>query len=610
MSVVKLPRRFSSYVLTLSLGAFNDNLYKMLLQLYVLQIVMIKMLTDETFIFLSTLIFAVPFVLFGPWSGYLADKYSKSRMMQVVKFAEVGIMLFGVVAFFVDSVWLMFFMLFLMASQSTFFSPAKYGYIPEICDPHAVSKANGWVEMSTFLSIILGTAITGFLLAFHQNDAKVVAFYCLGVAVAGAWVALSIPRVPAAGTTKSFPRNPLTDMLGELKFLKAQKGLWLAALANSYFWLLGLVFQTNILIYGDRMLGEDPASTIKLSLMPAFIGIGIAVGSLLASRWSGKKVELGLVPLGGFGMAFAGIALFFTRNSYPVTSLTLFMAGALGGLFIVPLYAYLQFYARKNEKGRVMAATGILNGWFMVLGALIYGLFSVTLAIRPDTIYLLMGIVSIGAVVYICTVIPEYFVRFCFWLLTNTFYRIRVIGDEHIPLKGPALLTPNHVSFIDAFILGSTMQRFIRFIMAEEFMQIGVARWLFRLMDVIPINPEKGRESVAQSLQEARQRLLEGHVVCIFPEGKLTRNGEMSEFRPGFESIVRGLDCPIIPVYVHNLWGSMYSYAHPKSKFRRPRSWFRRVTVIFGRPLPPETPARELQNHVQRLKEEIIDGSK
>ncbi len=605
MSIITLPKRFSAYILTQSLGAFNDNLYKMLLQLYVLQIVVVKVMTDEMFIFLSTLIFAVPFLLFGPWSGYLADKFSKSRIMRVVKFAEIAIMLFGAMAFFIDSVWLMFIMLFLMASQSTFFSPAKYGYIPEICDPHAVSKANGWVEMSTFLSIILGTAMTGFLLNFHDNHANIAALYCIGVAILGSLTVLAIPKVPAAGTTKPFPKNPLTDMFDELKYLRKNKGLWLAALANSYFWLLGLIFQTNILIYGDRMLGNAPGSTVKLALMPAFIGIGIAMGSLLASRWSGKKVELGLVPLGGFGMAFAGIALFFTQNSYLATSLILFLAGATGGLYIVPLYSYLQFYAKENEKGRVLATAGILNGFFMVFGALVYGLFSVTIEIPPATIYLIMGFATIGAVVYICTVIPEYFVRFCFWLLTNTFYRIRVIGDENIPLRGPALLTPNHVTFIDAFILGSTMQRFIRFIMAAEFFRIPVAKWLFRLMDVIPIDPEKGRESVARSLQEARKRLQEGHVVCIFPEGKLTHDGEMNEFRPGFETIMEGMDCPIIPVYLHNLWGSMYSRADTQ-KIKHPHSLFRRVTVVFGKPLPPHSKAAEVENAVRALREKTV----
>ena len=605
MSEARLPKRFSAFIATQSLGAFNDNLFKMLLQLYVLQIVAAKVMTDELFIFISTLIFAVPFLLFGSWSGYFADKYSKTAVMRVVKFAEIGIMLFGALAFYLDSVWLMFAMLFLMASQSTFFSPAKYGYIPEACAPQSVSRANGWVEMSTFLSIILGTAITGFLLGFHENNAQIAALYCIGVAVLGSLSVITIPNIPAAGTDKKFPLNPVIDMWRELAFLKAQKGLWLAALANSYFWLVGLLFQTNILIYGDRMLGDDPASTVKLALMPAFIGIGIAMGSLLASRWSGKKVELGLVPLGGIGIAIAGIALFFTKSSYTATAITLFLAGGMGGLYIVPLYAYLQAYSREHEKGRVMAATGILNGLFMVLGALLYGLFSVTWAIPPDMIYLIMGFVSIGAVVYICTVIPEYFVRFCFWLLTNTFYRINIVGEENIPLKGPALLTPNHVTFVDAFILGSTMQRFIRFIMAEEFFAIPVAKWLFYLMDVIPIDPSKGRESIMNSLNLAKERLKDGHVVCIFPEGKLTRTGEMSEFRKGFETIMKGMDAPIIPVYMHNLFGSMYSYAHSGSKVKRPRSLFRKVTVIFGEPLPPDTKTPELEAAVRQLKAKV-----
>ncbi len=605
MSETKLPRRFSAYIVTQSLGAFNDNLYKMLLQLYVLQIVTYKVMSDEAFIFISTIMFAIPFLLFGPWSGYLSDKYSKTTVMRVVKIFEIVIMVFGAMAFYLESISLMFIMLFLMASQSTFFSPAKYGYIPEACSLAAVSRANGWVEMSTFLSIILGTAVTGFLLSYHDNNAAVTSLYCVGVAVLGTITVFMIPRIPAAGVTKPFPLNPFTELGRELKFLKAQKGLWLAALANSYFWLVGLLFQTNILIYGDRMLTNDPMATIKLGVMPAFIGIGIAMGSLLASRWSGKKVELGLVPLGGIGIALAGIVLFFTKDSYTATAITLFLAGNFGGLYIVPLYAYLQAYAQPHEKGRVMAATGILNGLFMVLGALIYGLFSVTWAIPPDVIYLIMGFVTAGVVYGIGKTIPAYFVRFCLWLLTHTFYRIKIIGEENIPLKGPALLTPNHVSFIDAFILGSTMQRMIRYVMTEEYFDLKPARWLFKLMDVIPINPERGKAGIAKSLQTARERLLDGHVVCIFPEGKLTRDGELNEFRKGFEVIVKDLNVPIIPVYMDNLFGSMYSYAHAGSKLVRPRSLFRKVTVVFGKPLPPTVKAAELQAAVQALKDSL-----
>ena len=599
MAKMGLPKRFSAFIITQSLGAFNDNFFKMLLQLYILQVLIME--NAEGVISDAAFLFTIPFVLFGPWSGYLADKYPKSSIMRIVKFAEIGVMLLGALAFYLGSVNMMLGVLFLMAAQSTFFSPAKYGYIPESCSPEAVTAANGVMEMSTFLFIILGTAVTGPLLSLHDNNALIVALYCIGVAVLGSVSAIYINPVPAVGTKERFPWNPFSGIWKDLKFLKQQKPLWLAALANSYFWMLGFIFQTNILIYAKNMLGESSSDNVKLSILPAFIGIGIAAGSMLASRWSGKKVELGLVPLGGLGMAGCGMALFFTTASYTVSSVVLLLAGIFGGLYIVPLYSYLQYYANPNEKGRVMATTGILNGLFLVLGALIYRLLAVELAMTANIIYLILGGVTVFAVIYICTVIPEYFIRFCFWLLTHVFYRIKIVGEENIPFKGPALLAPNHVTYIDAFILGSTMQRFIRFLMLKSFYEFPVFKWMLKIMKAIPIAPEEGRESVAKSLAEAKATLQKGHVACIFPEGKLTRDGKMNEFRPGFESVMKGLDCPIIPVYMENLWGSIYSFERGQPIFKMPYGIQRKITVYFGKPLPPNTTAVKLEKAVRDL---------
>lgn len=606
MHAGKLPKRFWAYLTTQSLGAFNDNFFKLLLQLYVLTIVLEnienELLEQVKFNFLATFVFTIPFVLFGPWSGYFADKYAKARVMKVVKVAEIFIMAAGVLAFYIGDVNLLIAILFLMATQSTFFSPSKYGYIPESCPPESVTAGNSWVEMTTFVSIILGTVVAGLLMFLHGDNQTTVSIYAVGFAVLGVVFAVMIREYPAAGSKEPFPWNPVSGVFKDLKFLKRHKGLFLAALANSYFWMIGLLFQTNILIYGEQMLAGDENKTMLLSLLPAFIGIGIAAGSMLASRWSGKKVELGLVPLGGFGMAICGILLYFTANAYTPTCVLLLLIGAFGGLYIVPLYAYLQYYAEENEKGRVMAAAGILNGLFMVLGILIYGLLGIVWELQPETIYLIIGVTTIFAVIYIGTVVPEYFIRFVFWLLTNTIYRVRIVGEDKIPFEGPALLTPNHVTYVDSFFVGSTMQRFVRFIMHVDFYKFPVLRKFFDLMKAIPIDPAAGRESVGATLERAAEELRQNHVVCIYPEGKLTRDGKLSEFRPGLESIMEGIDAPIIPVYMHNLWGSMFSYSGGKAILKRPRPWAK-ITICFGEHLPPTATAAEVEAAVRALAE-------
>lgn len=609
MAKNKFPKRFPAYIVTQSLGAFNDNFFKMLLQLYVLQVLVEryaeKIMSEETFIFLATLVFTIPFVIFGAWSGFLADKYSKSRVMRLVKVAEIGIMLFGVLALQLKSVYFMFGVLFLMASQSTFFSPAKYGYIPEASDPRSVTAANSWVEMTTFLSIIMGSAVTGLLLTYYNFNAVAVAYYCVGIAALGTLSALFIGGVPAVGTDKRFPLNPFAGIISDLRFLKKQKKLFIAALANSYFWLIGLIFQTNILIYGKNMLVNHPNGTVLLSLLPAYIGLGIAVGSMLASRLSGKKVEIGLVLIGGIGMAFAGIALYFTTNLYEAASIILFIAGLFGGLYIVPLYAYLQFFAREDEKGRVMATTGILNGLFMVLGALIYGLFAVNLATPPQTIYLIMGIITIVVLAYISKAMPEYFTRFSAWLLTHSIYWVKTIGYENMPFNGPVLFLPNHASAADALLIASTSQRFIHFFLPKNSFIYSILKKLYGLMEVIQIDPELRRGGVGEFLNRTKELLKNRHAVCIFPEGKNARSGKTTFLFPKSEGVLKDVECPIIPVYIHNAEGGFFGFNGAGMANKTAKRLFKKITIVYGQPLPATAKIAEVEKAIRSLKEEM-----
>lgn len=598
---MKMPRGFAAFLATESLDAFNGNLFKMLLQLFVLQF--LKAPNAESIIAQSALVFTIPFVLFGPWSGYLADRYAKTSLMRVVKMGEVPIMLLGVVGFYLSSVPLMMTVLFFLATQITFFAPAKAGYIPEVCVSETISRANSLVSMTTFVAIIGGMAVAGQVFGLHAARPAVAAWYCVGVAVLGAGTVFLIPRTAVKGTRERFPWNPIRGIWEDLVFLRGRKSLFLAGLAHSYFWLLGLIFTTDILVYGKKLLLLGESQNTLLSLLPAFMGIGIAAGSLLAGRWSGKKVELGLVPLGGLGLALAGFGLYFSTSSYAATAVILFVSGVFGGLFIVPLYSFLQFEAGEHEKGRVLATVGVMNGLFLVLGSLLYRLFSVTLELQAHTICLLMGAISLGVVVYICTVIPEYFVRFSSWLLTHTIYNIRIVGGENVPFQGGALLTPNHISYMDAVLVGATLQRFIKFVMFKKIYDLPVLRWICKIMEVIPIAPYEGRESVAQSLQTARDKLSQGEVVCIFPEGKITRDGAMSEFRTGVETIMKGMTCPIIPVYLHNVWGSVFSFEGGKVFWKFPRRIPYKVTVVYGEPLPPDSPASQVEAAVRRLSE-------
>ncbi len=611
MNGVKIPTGFQALLLAQTLGAFNDNLFRTLLQLYGLQI--IALAQPETIMAQTSFVFTAPFILFGPWAGYLAGRFDQSALIRLGKLAEIGLMLLGAAAFMWDSVNLMLWVLFLLATKATFFGPARAGLIPAVSPPEAAKQAHRRMELISLLTIVGGVAAAGGLLSFHHNDALAVTYYGLGLAVLGAMSAFFVATPQPKGATQAsqpFPWNPLTGLWRDLTFLKQRRDLFLAAWAYGYFWLLGLLFATNIMVYGKTHLGLDAGQNILLSLLPASLGLGLALGAGLAGRWSGRKVELGLVPLGGLGITLAGFALYFSAGSYATTALILWLAGLCGGLFAIPLYAYLQIKAQEEEQGRVLATANSIGGLCLLLGSLLYYLLAVQGSLSPRLIFVILAIITGAVVLYTCLVIPQFFIRFMGWLLIHTLYRIEIIGAERAPERGPALLTPNHVSFVDALLINSTVQRFIRFVMIKSIYQIPVLKPILKLMDVIPIAPKEGRESVAWSLNQARQRLQQGHVVCIFPEGKLTESGEMNEFRPGFETIMKGLDCPIIPVYMHNVWGSIFSFEGGKYFWKLPKRLPYPIIIAYGPPLPATATAPEVAAAVQALAQEVEARSK
>lgn len=602
--VNRFQKGFIPFIFTQAFGAFNDNFFKMLLQLHLL--VVLALSNAEEHIATAGLLFTIPFVIFGPWSGYLADRFAKSQIITIVKFAEILIMMLGFAAFTINSVSLLMFVLFLMASHSAFFSPSKAGFIPETCPPSLISKANGLLGMSTFVAIIFGTALAGVVLTVFKNNSAYTALVCIGCASMGFLMSRFVTPTKAKGAHERFPLNPITGIVKDLVFLKKQKGLFLAALANSYFWLIGLMFQTNILVYGTKHLGLTEGDNVYLSALPAFMGIGIAAGSMLAARWSGKLVEIGLVPLGGFGLSLAALLLGLFHSSYVFVAVTLTFSGIFGGLYIIPLNAFLQTESEEHEKGRVISTAGVMNGLALVMASLLYRLFAVELHLQPAQIFTVMSIITFFVTVYIFTVIPQYLLRFMGWLLTHSIYKITIINEEHVPANGAALLVPNHVTFIDAFLVGATVQRFIRFIMYKKYFDLPVIRNLCNIMGVIPIAPYEGRESVTQSLADAKSRLQDNEIVCIFAEGGITRDGNLQPFRPGLETIMQNESAPIIPVYMHNLWGSIFSFEGGKALWKWPKKLRYPVTIIYGKPMPSGSKAAEVEAAIKELQTKFV----
>jgi acyl-[acyl-carrier-protein]-phospholipid O-acyltransferase / long-chain-fatty-acid--[acyl-carrier-protein] ligase len=593
-------RGFFCFFWTQFLGAFNDNFYKIIITLVALDIPAGR---GIQYIPLIGGLFILPFLLFSGYAGYLADVYSKRVVLVAVKVFEIFAMALGFLAFFVDRMEPMLAVVLLMGLHSTFFSPAKYGILPEMLPEKDLSRGNGLLEMSTFMAIILGTAFGGTIYEAWKDRLGWIGAILIATAILGTITSLGITRVPPSGSSKKFVINPLAEIWDGTKRLYTDRPLWLTVMGISYFWFLGALLQMVLPLFGKEILrlGET-----RIGLLWTFAAVGIGIGSLAAGRLSGDKIELGLVPLGSVGMGAFSVLLFLSQPSFDLAAVCLVLIGFAAGFFAVPLNALLQQRSGREDKGRLIATNNVFNTVGVLLAsAMLWGLATL-FHLPADQIILILGLLTFALTIYALYLLPDFFVRLILWILTHTLYRIRIVGQENIPLHGAALLVSNHVSFVDALLIGASMPRFIRFMLHREYYDIRGINWFFRLMKSVPVSTTNPRD-IVRSLRSARKELEQGQVVCIFAEGAISRLGHLLPFKRGFEKIVEGTNFPIIPVHLDQLWGSIFSFKEGRFFWKWPKLRPYPVTVSFGAPLPSTATVQEVRQAVLELERQAFD---
>jgi len=584
---------FQAFLWTQFLGAFNDSVYQTIVALHVGN-------ANPAYVPLVPAVFTLPSLLFSGYSGHLADKVSKRRVLIAVKLFEIAIMLFGLTTLVSGWTEGMLLVVFLMGLHAAVFSPAKYGIVPEMLGDRDLSRGNALLEMSTFVAIVVGIAGGGVLFAVWKADPWRMGAATIAIAVVGFAASLRITRVAASGATQSFRWNPFGEIAGSTRHLIHDKPLWLAVLGVSWFWFAGVLLKTDLQYFGKDALRADDNG---VSLLWAFLAIGIGAGNMLAGRLSGDKVELGLVPLGAALMGFFALALTAARHSFLLATIAVVFLAMASGLFVVPLYAYIQQRSGSREKGRVVAANNFYQTIGMLMSSGAMWLCYTRLHLSATAIMAGFGVSMLLVTVYIVTIVPDYLVRFLLWLLTHSVFRIRITGQENVPFEGPALLVANHMSHVDGFLIGASVQRFIRFMVWKPYYEMKALHWIFRLTSAIPVGTSGPRDMV-ESIRAARREIAAGHIVCIFAEGAISRTGNMLPFKRGLERIVHGTDVPIIPVHLDRLWGSIFSFAGGKFFWKWPARIPYPVTVSFGAPMPSDSSAQAVRQAIQELSAE------
>jgi acyl-[acyl-carrier-protein]-phospholipid O-acyltransferase/long-chain-fatty-acid--[acyl-carrier-protein] ligase len=588
---------FWSLIATQFQGAFNDNGLKFLILFLIIGTNMTPDEQESKVLWVGAL-FAVPFILFSMTGGYLADRYSKRAVTIGTKIFEIGVMLFAIAGFAVHSMPMSLAALFLASTQGALFGPSKYGLLPEILPENRLSWGNGVIELGTFLAAIVGTVVAGQLPGLFGSRQEYSGAFFLACSVIGLITALGITRVPAADPAKKFQVNFLGDLWTNGKRIAEDRTLWLAVIGNTYFFFLAALLQFDIVFYGHDVL-QVPSS--KGSLLQAAIAIGIGLGSLAAGYLSGGKIEYGLIPLGGVGITTFGFLLSAPGLSFTTVLVLLAALGFFGGFFIVPISALLQHRPEEQHRGGVLASANLLSFVGILAASIVYYICKHYLRLGPAGIFFWASFGTLGALIYVLWLLPDSLLRLLLWVAAHTLYRLDMKGQENMPARGGVLLTPNHTSWVDAILLMAATDRPIRFVMFKGVYENPVIKPFAKMLKIIPIASDQGPREMIHSLREASEALRNGEVVCIFPEGEITRIGQMLPFRRGFERIIKGIDVPIIPVNIDGIWGSIFSFSGGHFLWKWPRTIPYPVRITFGAPLPATSSASEVRQAVQAL---------
>lgn len=612
-------RRFGPFFLTQFLGALNDNVFKTAL-LTVLTYHALSWTTMDPAL-LNNLIpglFILPFLLFSATAGQLAEKFDKALVARAVKLLEIGIMTITALGWLGHHLTLLIIGIVGMGLHSTLFGPVKYAYLPQQLRADELIGGNGIIEGGTFVGILLGEVLGALLVELQPIGVHLVAWGTLVIAVLGWLSSRSIPDSPAPVPELNINWNPLTETWRNLQFSRRNRPVFLSLLGNSWFWFYGAIILAQFPLFAKVYLHGDHGVFV---LLLTVFSVGIGAGSLWCERLSGHKIEIGLVPFGSIGLTLFGIDLFFASSSYTNTAAVNFsgfltqhgslrilfdcvMIGVFGGLYIVPLFALIQTRCDPQHLSRTIAGMNILNALFMVAAALI-ALALIKMGCTIPQLFLITALMNAAVAVYIFSLVPEFLMRFIAWCVVHTVYRIKLIDANRIPATGAAVLVCNHVSYVDALVIMAASPRPVRFVMDYRIFTFPIVSWVFKRTKAIPIASAKDDPFVMeQAFAVIAQALADGDLVCIFPEGRLTTNGELGDFKGGIQKIIERSPVPVIPMALRGLWGSLLSHgnSHVDATSRR-HGVQSRLTLVVGEMLPPISVTLELlQERVLSLR--------
>jgi acyl-[acyl-carrier-protein]-phospholipid O-acyltransferase/long-chain-fatty-acid--[acyl-carrier-protein] ligase len=601
-------RSFRALVPTVLQANFNDNAFRMVAWIALGAVAAAHGESKDIARTWTGVCLAAPYVFLSLLAGQLADRCSKRAVLVWGKAAELFVLFGGAAALMAGAPsWAMFVILALLGTRFCLIGPSTYGMIAELMPARRLSWANSWVEGMTFVGAIAGTAVGGLLVDLFRSPegiprAEAALLVLGGISLLGFLASLRVDRLPPQAPGRRLHLLPLADLRANLAEIRATPGLFWAVAGVMAWWLLAaLAMQTAMKLAEDTLL----LGGFGTSRLFIYLGLGVGMGSLVAGRLSANRIDLGLVPLGGFLMGLASIAVAVLPETEWATGTALALSGFFAGWFIVPLKAFVQHRASPERRGGILGVVNFVqySAVFLAVGPT-YWLLAEVLRLSGATMFLLLGLAMLGVAGFSLRLLPDAGLRLVLFLFAHTVYRLRIVGRQHVPDSGGALLVANHMSYADGVLLIASLDRPIRPIMFEDIYRKPLVQPFARMARAIPVSGSMEPRELIASLRRAGEFVREGHLVLIFAEGQITRTGQLLPFRKGLEFVMKDVDAPIIPVCLDRVWGSILSFSSDRWMRKLPRRIPWPVTVTFGEPLPAATPAREVRKVVQRLATE------
>jgi acyl-[acyl-carrier-protein]-phospholipid O-acyltransferase/long-chain-fatty-acid--[acyl-carrier-protein] ligase len=503
---------FRSLNIAQFIGAMNDNIFKLLLAFCFIQLE--GAASSNKILAIAGAVYVLPFILLSTSAGILADTYSKRTIIVLTRIAELVVLLFGMVAFALQSMFLSFTALFLLATHSAIFGPCKYGIVPEIVPKDAISKANGILTSFSYVAIIVGTFLAAFLADITNRNFIVALVFCCVVSVISIIASFSIVKTPPAGSHKKVTPWLVTEIIENLHIIRNEPSLLSAVLGSAFFLFVGSYVQLNMIPFAMKILHLSDVQGGYMFLLTAF---GIGIGSLLAGKLSGKSVEFGLVPVGGIGMAISCICLDYYSDSLTTVLVLVFLIGLFGGIYLVPLDSYIQVASPKTHRGQIVATGNVLGFCGVLTSALAMYVLSEIIGLSPAQGFSVVGVVTLIMACAISISMSGYVIRFCSLVISYFFFPAYLKGKEQVAVDKPSVfLVPQSFWPWAAVLLASQRRRMRLFTLAPQTSPPFPATIARRMIPILELHDIHEISPSGESAEKFRHAIERGTSIAIF----------------------------------------------------------------------------------------------